>query len=372
MTDVSALRQTPLRAEHERLGARMVEFGGWYMPVQYASIIEEHRAVRQAAGLFDLCHMGEVYVSGAGALDLIQRLSTNDAERLAEWQAQYSLLCREDGGVLDDIIVYRLPDRYLVVVNASNQDRDAAWFQQHAGDAARVDNRSAAIGMVALQGPEAARCLQALTETPLDDLRNYWCREGTVAGVSCLIARTGYTGEDGFELYCAVEQTPQLWRTLLEGAAGVRPVPCGLGARDTLRLEAGMPLYGHELTETTNPYEAGLGRVVRLNKAQEFVGRAALARIKADGPRRRLVGLEMTERGIPRADYPVVLAGREVGVVTSGTYSPTLDRNIAMAYVPVDLGEPGTEVGVVIRGRPVAARVRPLPFYKRPKPATGE
>lgn len=368
-TDIDALRQTPLRAEHEALGGRMVEFGGWYMPVQYSSILEEHRAVRTAAGLFDLCHMGEVRIEGEAALAAVQAVSTNDASKLADWQAHYALLCNERGTVIDDIIVYRVPPGYLVVVNASNQDRDFAHFQAHAPSGAKLTNESARIGMIALQGPLSAQCLKALTDTPVDDLKYYWCRQGKVAGIECLIARTGYTGEDGFELYCDVSEVAQLWRTVLAGAGGVKPLPCGLGARDTLRLEAGMPLYGHEITEATTPYDAGLGRSVKLNKAEAFVGQAALAEAKAAGPQRKLVGIEMVERGIPRADYPIQAGGQPIGIVTSGTFSPSLEANIAMGYVDLAHAEPGSEVQVVIRNKPVGARVRGLPFYKRPQPA---
>ncbi|MDA8188141.1 MAG: glycine cleavage system aminomethyltransferase GcvT [Dehalococcoidales bacterium] len=358
------LKKTPLHETHLRLGARMIEFGGWLMPVQYSSILEEHRAVRQAAGIFDLFHMGEIEVRGAGALELVQKLTTNDASRLADGQAQYSLLCYEDGGVVDDVLVYRLQDSFLFVVNAANIEKDYQWMSQHVTPSCELENVSDRTGLIALQGPLAGSTLQPLTDTDLSTLLYYHCRWATVGGVRTLISRTGYTGEDGFELFCTAEHVERLWNTLLSVANP--PKTCGLGARDTLRLEAAMPLYGHELDATVNPFEARLGWVVKLDKPR-FVGKEALARAKQIGPRRQLVGLEILDRTIARSGFPVLKDGDRVGHVSSGTFSPTLERSIALGYVPSELAQVGCELSVAVRERVVKARVVPIPFYKRRK-----
>jgi aminomethyltransferase len=364
------LKRTPLFDTHVALGARMVEFGGWEMPVQYTGILDEHHAVRQRAGLFDICHMGEIEVSGPEGLAFLRRTVTNDPAGLAIGQAQYALLCREDGGVLDDLIVYRVSEeRYLLVVNASNSDRDFAWLEQQGRQDARggfaLRNLSDETGLLALQGPKAAAILQPLTDADLSRLGYYHCTPGRVARHDVLILRTGYTGEDGFELMVPSGQVVALWNALLAAGQAGGLVPAGLGARDTLRLEAAMPLYGHELTEDTNPLEAGLDRFVRPDKA--FVGRDALVAVKAAGLKKRLVGLELIERGVPRQGYPITLRQgvREVGQVTSGTISPTLGKPIAMAYVRPELARVGTELDVIIRGRPVRAHVVQRPFYRR-------
>ena len=359
---------TPLADRHAALGARMVEFGGWLMPLQYSGILEEHRAVRTRAGIFDLSHMGELFVEGPGAAQALAFALTSDPAKLKIGRAHYSMICFPEGGVLDDLIVYRLgEERFMVVANAANatavSDALAARFE---GFGAVLDDRSLAMGLVALQGPRSAGVLGRLTDVALDGLRYYAIAEGHVAGVPALVARTGYTGEDGFEVFVDVAAVGIVWDALLEAGKADGVVPVGLGARDTLRLEAGMPLYGNELGPDTTPFEAGLGRVVDLEKTGDFVGRAALEKARADGPRRRLVGLAVRGRGIARHGYEVFAGDRRTGAVTSGTLSPTLGQPIAMAYVAPSEAEPGTIVTVGIRDQRVPAEVVPLPFYRRP------
>jgi aminomethyltransferase len=368
----SPLKRTPLFEIHRELGARLVEFGGWEMPVQYSGIIEEHRAVRERAGLFDVSHMGEFHVEGARALDFLQGLVPNNVARLHDGQALYTQICRLDGGTLDDLLIYRLGgERYMVVVNAGTTEKDWAWFTAHAADhpGVKLSNDSHATGLLALQGPRAQAILQPLTATPLDGISYYHFAPGAVADIACLISRTGYTGEDGFELYCAATDAPNLWRALMSAGAPHGLLPAGLGARDTLRLEAGYCLYDHELTEEITPLEAGLSWTVKLQKGVDFIGREALAEEKRAGLRRTLVGIEPRERGVPRAGYKVLRESTPVGVITSGTMSPTLGRSISMGYVAPADATPGTEVAVEIRGKPVAAMIVPLPFYQRPKQA---
>jgi aminomethyltransferase len=370
-TSATTLKRTPLFERHRALGARLVEFGGWEMPVQYSGILEEHKAVRQRAGLFDVSHMGEFRVEGPGALDFLQGLVPNDVSRLAENQALYSQICLENGGTLDDLIIYsRGAERYMVVVNAGTMEKDWAWFSQHSNGHADVSltNVSDATGLIALQGPAAQRILQPLTATPLESILYYHCLPGTVSSIECLISRTGYTGEDGFELYCTAEHTGELWDTLLAAGQPEGLLPCGLGARDTLRLEAGYCLYGHELTESITPLEAGLGWTVKLNKGADFIGKQALEDEKRDGLRQKLVGLVPRERGIPRAGYGIFANGERVGEVTSGTQAPTLGHPVALGYVPPIHAAPGTTVEIDIRGKLVPAEIVALPFYKRPKP----
>ncbi len=368
VTTSSELRRTPLHELHRELGARLVPFAGYEMPVQYASILEEHRAVRTAVGLFDLSHMGELEVAGPGAVDFLRYALVSDPAALEVGGAQYSMACEPDGGVIDDLIVYRrAPERLMVVCNASN--REAVVFHLAAllddgGYEATLEDRTEEIALVAPQGPRSAELLRRLSDVDLDALANYHSVEGTVAGIECLVARTGYTGEDGFELFCDATRAVELWAALTERGADLGLRPCGLGARDTLRLEAGMPLYGNELDRDTNPYEINFGRVVKLDKG-DFVGRDALAAVADAGPRRRLIGLEMLENAIPRAGYGVRRDGRAVGRVTSGTLSPTLGTKIAMAMVPADLWGIGNEFEVVVRDRPYRAQQVKLPFYRR-------
>lgn len=359
---------TPLLDRHEALGAKIVDFAGWLMPIQYGGILEEHRATRSAAGLFDLSHMGELVVEGPDAGAALAAALVTDPPSLAVGRAHYSMICAEDGGILDDLIVYRLgEERYMVVANASNaRTVSDALAARLGGFRAVLDDRSLATGLVAVQGPRSLDVLGPLTGVDLDGIRYYGIAEGVVAGVPALIARTGYTGEDGFEVFVEVGRAADVWDAMLAAGRPHGLVPVGLGARDTLRLEAGMPLYGNELDRATNPFEAGLGRVVKLTKPGAFVGREALERVARDGTTRRLVGLELRERGIARHGYPVLADGAVDGAVTSGTMSPTLGSAIAMAYVATGHAEPGTMLAVEIRGAPVAAEVVPLPFYRRP------
>jgi aminomethyltransferase len=360
-------RATPLESRHAALGARMVDFAGWRMPIQYTGILEEHRAVRERAGLFDLCHMGELFVDGPEAGDALAAAVTTDPRTLAVGRAQYSMICAPDGGTLDDLIVYRLAeDRFLVVANASNAAVVSdALAERFAGRRAVLDDRSLATALVAIQGPAALPILAPLAGLDAAAIHYYGIAEGAVAGVPALVARTGYTGEDGFEVFVEAAAGPAIWDALLAAGRGSGLVPVGLGARDTLRLEAGMPLYGNELDRQTTPFEAGLGRVVKLAKEGGFVGRDALAKAAEAGPRRRLVGLAVRGRGIARHGHPVWAGDRRSGVVTSGTMSPTLGVPIAMAYVAPGDSAPGTMLDVEIREARAAAEVVPLPFYTR-------
>jgi aminomethyltransferase len=358
------MNRTPLYAAHQALGARFVDFGGWEMPVQYSSIIDEHHAVRQRAGLFDVSHMGEIELRGPHAIATAQELAVNDLGRLRDGHAQYSLLCRPSGGVVDDIMVHRLSaERVLLCVNAANTDKDFTWIAQHR-KGAEVINRSAEFALLALQGPRATEILGGLTRLPLAQIPPFAFGEGRVSDRVALVAHTGYTGEDGWEIYCAPRDAGTLWGALLEAGHRFGIRPAGLGARDTLRLERALPLYGHELTDETTPLEAGLGWAVRFTKPS-FIGRDALLQQREHGLPRRLVGFEMTAPGIPRQGYPIVHDGGVVGTVTSGTKSPTLGKAIGLGYVASTLGVVGTQLGVDIRGRVIGARVVQLPFYKR-------
>ncbi len=371
MTDEpeTPLRETALVAVHRALGARLIEFAGWLMPVQYGGILEEHRAVRERAGLFDLSHMGELYVDGPEAAEALATALVTDPGNLAVGRAHYSMLCAEDGGIIDDLIVYRLAeDRFVIVANAGNAAAVSdALADRLSGWNAVLDDRSMVTSLVAIQGPAARGVLQPLTSVDLAGLRYYAVAEGTVAGIPALVARTGYTGEDGFEVFVDWDRAIDVWTALADAGRDAGVIACGLGARDTLRLEAGMPLYGNELGRDMNPFEAGLGRVVKLDKPGPFVGRDALARAAERGITRRLIGLVITGRGIARHGHPVVRDGRTTGVVTSGTHSPTLGRAIAMAYVHPDDGEPGTILSVMVRDQPIGAEVVALPFYRRPR-----
>ena len=358
------LKRTPLHSAHVKAGARMVPFGGWDMPVQYRGIIEEHRTVRAAVGCFDVSHMGEFEIEGAGALATLQRLTTNDVAALDVGQVQYSLLCRPDGGIVDDLTLYRLArDRYMLVVNAGNIDKDWTHVTTAApAPDARWRNVSAATGLVAVQGPKAEALVGRLADQDVTRIGYYRFAHGKVAGVATLISRTGYTGEDGFELYVAAEDTERLWNALLDGGRGDGVAPIGLGARDTLRLEMRYALYGNDIDDTTNPLEAGLGWVVKPAKG-DFLGRAAIEAVRAAGPARKLVGLEMADRSVARHGYPVLKDGAPTGTVTSGTFGPSVERSIAMAYVAARHGAIGTELGVEIRGQVKAARVVKTPFH---------
>jgi len=367
VADEAPLHETPLHDRHAALGARLIDFAGWLMPVQYTGILEEHRAVRERAGLFDLSHMGELFVVGPEAGAALAGALVTNPPSLADGRAQYSMIVAADGGILDDLIVYRLAsERYLVVANASNAQVVSDLLAERIRPfKAVLDDRSLATALVAIQGPLSVEILRPLTDVDLDALHYYAIAEGTVAGVTALVARTGYTGEDGFEIFVDTAHAVDVWDALMAAGRdrGLRPI--GLGARDTLRLEAGMPLYGNELDAATNPYEAGLGRVVKLDKPDDFVGRAALERVARDGVARKLVGLVLRGRGIARHGYPIHADDRTTGVVTSGTQSPTLGEAIAMGYVATADAEPGTMIDVEIRGQRVPAEVVALPFYKR-------
>lgn len=364
----TSLKRTPLYAEHRRLGARLVEFGGWEMPVQYTSILEEHRAVRTQAGLFDVSHMGEFRVHGTEALAALQHLVPNDVSRLALNQALYTQLCQPDGGVVDDLLIYHLAeDEYMLVVNAGNIAKDFAWIQEQSqGFAFQLTDQSDQTGLLALQGPAALAILQPLTAVDLSTIAYYHCTRGLVDGLDCLVSRTGYTGEDGFELYCSASDVIALWTTLLAAGKERGLLPAGLGARDTLRLEAAYCLYEHELTEQTNPLEAGLGWTIKLARG-DFIGHDAIAQSKAAGLKRKLVGIEMLERGVGRGGYAIYSGDQQIGALTSGAPSPTLNKNIGMGYVETAYSAPGQIVQIDIRGRRTAAQIVALPFYKRQK-----
>ena len=363
------LRKTPLNAVHRESGAKLVPFGGWEMPVEYSGLISEHLAVRRAAGLFDVSHMGEFEVEGPGALAFLQRVTANDVGKLKDGQAQYSALPMPNGAPVDDVIVYRRGgDRFLLVVNAANLEKDWAWLRGQGPDGCALADRSDAYALLALQGPEAPAILQPLTPLDLAAVAYYHFGEAEVDGTPAIVARTGYTGEDGFELFVAPDRAEALWRRLVEAGRDRGLLPAGLGARDTLRLEARMCLYGNDMDETTTLVEAGLGWIVCLDPAKgDYPGRGVLEEQKRSGPPRKLAGFEMTGRGIARHGYPVILGDAEAGTVTSGSYAPFLQKNIGLCYLPAGSAVPGTELDVEIRGKRVPARVVPTPFYKRPR-----
>lgn len=368
-TQAASLKRPPLHEQHKALGGRMVEFGGWEMPVQYSSILQEHEAVRTHAGLFDVSHMGEFKVEGADSLPFLQYLVPNDVGKLAIGQALYTQFLLPSGNTIDDLLIYHLDENhYMLVVNAANIEKDLAWVLEQAKQFpdAQVFNQSDTTALLALQGPKAQAILQPLTEVDLSTIRYYHFAPGTVDGVHCIISRTGYTGEDGFELYCAPVEVPRLWNDLLKAGKAQGLLPAGLGARDTLRLEAAYCLYGHELDEQTNPLEANLGWTVKLNKG-DFIGRDALLKVKEQGPAKKLVGIEMVERGIPRGGYTIYLDDQPIGVLTSGAPGQTVGKNIGMGYVDPAHAVVGQPVQINIRGKRTAAKIAALPFYKRQK-----
>lgn len=365
MTASESLKRTPLYDRHVALGARMVEFGGWKMPVQYSGIVDEHSAVRNAAGLFDISHMGEIEVKGSDALAFLQHIATQDVATIAEGQSNYALLCRPDGGIVDDIFIYHLPDGYMVVVNASNIEKDFAWIlDQIAGYDVQLTNISDHASMLAIQGPHAEAILARATDTDVVNLPFHAVTTGMLGDIPGIIARTGYTGEDGFELFVDDDNVVRLWDELLAlgGDAGLKP--CGLGARDSLRFEACLALYGHEIADDINPYEAKLGWVVKLGKG-DFVGHETLSQVKQAGVARKLAGFEMVGRGIARGGYEIrSVEGERIGYVTTGMPSPTLGTYLGLGYVPTALASEGSEFDVIVRDRPVRARVVKTPFYK--------
>ncbi len=364
------LKRTPLNAAHRALGGRMVDFGGWDMPVQYpAGTVEEHLRTRNHAGLFDVSHMGEIDVRGPGAIPFVNYITSNDVSKLIDGQAQYSALTTPEGTVIDDLLVYRFAEDHLfLVVNAGTTEKDWDWIaSQPRDESVELKNVSAQWCQIALQGPDALKLLQGLTEVPLADIKYYYFTEGHVDGVPAIVSRTGYTGEDGFEVYAAADKAEQLWNKILEAGnygtdTGV--LPCGLAARNTLRLEAGMALYGHEIDENTTLLEANLSWICKLNKG-DFIGRERLAKQKEEGITRRLVGFEITERGIARDEQEVVINGERVGKVTSGSPAPFLKKNIGLAYVPTQFANEGQEIQIDVRGRLVSAQIVKTPFYKR-------
>jgi aminomethyltransferase len=364
---MAELRRTPLYDVHRDSGAKMVPFGGWEMPVEYSGVIAEHMAVRGAAGLFDGSHMGQFEVEGEGALAFLQRTTSNNVAKLVDGQAQYSALPMPSGGPVDDVIVYRRSERrFLVVVNASNVEKDWNWLLAQKPSGCGLHNLSDEFALLALQGPKAEAILQRLTSLDLPAIGFYRFAEGDVDGHAAIVARTGYTGEDGFEVFVAPEKAAPLWRRIVGAGTPDGLRPAGLGARDTLRLEARMMLYGNDMDETTTLIEAGLGWIVSTDEAKgDFNGRAVLAAQKAGGAPRKLVGLELTERGIPRHGHPVLLDGTPVGAVTSGTFAPFLQKSIGLCYLPAGRAAVGGELHVDIRGRRVPGRVVPTPFYKR-------
>ncbi len=367
----TTLKRTPLYQCHLEAKARIVPFAGYEMPVQYTGVLEEHRAVRTSVGLFDVSHMGELDVVGRRALDFVQFVTCNDASKLTPGRAHYSGLMTPRGTFVDDLLVHKISDgRYLLVVNAANKDKDYAYLcaQAVGFDGADVIDRSDDYAQIAIQGPRALETLKKLTPVTLSEIKYYRFVEGAVKGAAAIIARTGYTGEDGFEVYVAPDAAPAVWNALLEAGGEFGIVPAGLGARDTLRFEACMALYGNDIDDTTTPFEAGLGWIVKLEKGG-FLGREALVRQQATGVRRRLVGFEMKGRGIARHGYPVWAGGKKVGTVTSGTHAPTLGKALGMGYVPVELSELGSAVEIEIRDQKIAAQVVEMPFYRRARPS---
>jgi aminomethyltransferase len=361
------LRKTPLNATHRRLGAKMVDFGGWDMPVQYSGLIDEHRTVRTAAGLFDVSHMGEIEVRGTQALDLVNYVATNDASKLAAGQAHYSGLLYEHGGFVDDILVHKVADdHYFLCVNASNQDKDYEHIAAHNKFDCTVENAGNRYAQIAIQGPFGLKTLQKLTKTELDPIQYYHFKDGEVSGTPSRIARTGYTGEDGFEIYIAPQEAGRIWDELLAAGEEFGIKPAGLGARNTLRLESKMALYGHEIHSTINPFDADLAWIVKMKKG-DFVGREALEKAKESGRKRKLVGFEMIGRGIGRDGYEVHVNSAAAGWVTSGGPAPTLGKNIGLCYLPTKEAEIGRTIHIMVRNQPVEAITVPTPFYKRAK-----
>ncbi len=367
------LKKTPLNDEHRKLGGKMVDFGGWDMPVQYkAGVIEEHLRTRTACGLFDVSHMGEIWVEGEDAIKFVNRITTNDVTKLVDGQAHYSALTNEKGGVVDDLLVYRFDEgKLLLVVNAGTTEKDWEWISSHMTDEnITLVNASKDYCQIAIQGPNALEIVQKLTEENLSEIKYYHFTVGKFDGVDAIISRTGYTGEDGFEIYADSEKAAELWNKILEtgnyGADG-GILPCGLAARNTLRLESAMSLYGHELGDDISPLEAGLGWICKLKKDSDFIGRDILVKQKAEGLERKLVGFEMKDKGIARDEFPVIINDEKLGVVTSGSPAPFLKKNIGLAFVPTEFANVGQEIKIDVRGKLLAAEIVPTPFYKREK-----
>lgn len=363
------LKKTPLFDTYAQYGGKTIDFGGWDLPVQFSSIKAEHEAVRTKAGLFDVSHMGEIYVKGSESLAYLQNLMTNDVSKIAINQTQYTTMCYDNGGVVDDLLIYRMEEEvYLLVVNAANIEKDFAWMLEHKTEGVEVINASNDFGQIALQGPLADEILQQLTTTDLSQIKPFRLQANvTIAGHPSIVSRTGYTGENGFEIYASPEAVIEQWHAILKAGEDQGVVPCGLGSRDTLRFEACLPLYGQELSDTISPLEAGINFVVKLNKEEDFIGKAALTAQKEQGVPRKSVGIEMVDKGIPRHGYKVFINDQEVGEVTTGTQSPLTKRNIGLALIDASQTELGQEVEVEIRNRRSKAVIVETPFYKRQK-----
>lgn len=362
------LNRTPLYETYKQSGAKLIDFGGWELPVQFSSIKEEHEAVRTKAGLFDVSHMGEIAVKGSESLAFLQKVMTNDVSALTDGKAQYTAMCYDNGGTVDDLLIYKKKDdEYLLVVNAANIQKDVEWLQKHLNGDVELTNVSDDIALIALQGPLAQKVLQKLTKEDLTEIKFFHFKDHVeLNGVKALVSRTGYTGEDGFELYCEKDGAAALWTAILEAGKEEGVLPCGLGARDTLRFEANLPLYGQELSKDITPIEAGIGFAVKTNKA-DFIGKEILKEQKENGAPRKLVGLEMIDKGIPRHGYEVFVGEEKIGEVTTGTQSPTLKKNVGVALLQSEFSSLGTEVEVQIRQKRLKAKVAATPFYKRSK-----
>ena len=359
------MKRTPFFGIHQKLGAKIVPFGGFEMPVQYSGIMEEHNVVRKSVGVFDVSHMGEFRVTGKGAMAFLQRVTVNDVSKLAPGQAQYSAMCYEDGGIIDDLLVYMIAaDHYMVVVNASNVEKDFTWMSKHVQSDVELRDESDAIALLAIQGPKSQATLQKLTSVDLGSIQYYHFKNGLVDGVEMLISRTGYTGELGFELYFHPDYAEKIWSAIFAAGKEFGIAPVGLGARDTLRLEMGYCLYGNDIDQTTNTLEAGLGWITKMNKG-DFIGRPVLEKVKAGGVQRKLVGIVVDEKAVPRHGYPINKNGTSIGTVTSGTFSPSLEKGIAMGFVGVSQSQPGNPVDIDVRGKAIVGKVTALPFLKK-------
>ncbi len=361
-TLTAPLKSTPLTAVHVAAGARMVPFAGYRMPVQYSGIIPEHRAVRTSVGIFDLSHMGEFEVRGPGMLDFLERMTTNDVGSLEWYRCQYTLMLNDEGGIVDDLLIYFLPEGAMLVVNAANIDKDFEWLKSHCPSGVQLTNRSDEIALIAIQGPKAQDVVSQLIERNLDDIAYYQAAEGTVNGHRIIFSRTGYTGEDGFEIYVPSELAPSCWKAAMKAGEGFGIVPIGLGARDTLRLEMKFALYGNDIDDTTNPIEAGLGWVVKADKSHDFIGKPHVTAVKQSGPKRKLAAFVMDEKAIPRSHCEIRINGSPVGAVTSGTHSPSLDKGIGLGYIDSAHSKIGTKIDIAIRDKTAPATVVKPPF----------
>jgi len=356
-------KKTPFYEIHLKNNAKIVEFAGFLMPIQFRGIMEEHRRVRSTVGLFDITHMGEFEVWGNDSLAFLQKVTTNDVSRLEINQVQYSCMCYDDGGIVDDLLIYRLPTHYMLVVNAANIDKDFKWLEDHLFGGVKLKNVSDDTALLALQGPEAENVLSQITDVDLSNLRFYWATFAAVAGIDMIFSRTGYTGEDGFEFYTRPENAENLWYALMDAGRKFDIEPVGLGARDSLRLEMKYMLYGNDIDQTTNPLEAGLGWVVKLDKG-DFIGKEPIVKMKKDGIKRKLVPFVLNERGFPRKGYEIHKSNKKIGHVTSATFSPSLDKGIGLGYVPSENSKKGEELDIIIRGKPQKAKIIKPPFYR--------